>query len=588
MCNLSLLIKPFLAVITCLLLFCPWQEGKEFVFSYAIQDQGKLFLWFLLLWTGIFLVRVSSQKTSVNLNLTDLIFILYIIYLAAITQFHPIPFNPEILFQWTLIGMIYLLSGFLSLQDARFVFWVLLLSALLQSGYGLFYPDNIALYYRFSRLSGIFRNTGLWSCFLMYSFISSCGLVMLYQNSRIRFILIASILIFTLLLWYGNSRAAWLGSIIGTTFLVIRTTGAYLRRISLKCKIIFILIAGCIFSYSLSQVYHYKTESAEGRLLIWSGTIRMIRENPLTGHGIGSFRQQYMKYQASFLKQQTRFDPQLADNVGSPFNEYLRIGTEQGICGLLLCILWLGTPFLGKQKQSATRSENRISGILQSLLIAFAVFSLFSYPSESLPLMAVPIFCTGLLSRNSSPVIRSSKGRLSGSVVIGCMVFAIYLFSYTPYKKTIYKWNSALQQVYDNPEGSIATLEQIAPVLKHTPAFLLNYGLLLNRQQHYREALSVLKNAAAIYPDYGVYLESGKSHAALGDTLQAFQCWQKASGMIPHKFMPFYLQMKVYERNGLQDKAYRMARLLAGKKIKVATPTLNKIIREAESICNNH
>lgn len=91
------------------------------------------------------------------------------------------------------------------------------------------------------------------------------------------------------------------------------------------------LTFGLVMLFTASSVflYHYKKDSADGRLLIWQCTWNMIKERPLYGYGYGGFQANYMDEQAQFFRTHpnSRY-AQLADDVKSPFNEYLGVLTE--------------------------------------------------------------------------------------------------------------------------------------------------------------------------------------------------------------------------------------------------------------------
>ena len=65
----------------------------------------------------------------------------------------------------------------------------------------------------------------------------------------------------------------------------------------------------------------------------------MIKHEPFTGYGVGGFSAHYMDYQAQYFKEHP--DSQfaiLADNIKSPFNEYLSVGVQFGILTWVLLI----------------------------------------------------------------------------------------------------------------------------------------------------------------------------------------------------------------------------------------------------------
>ena len=122
-------------------------------------------------------------------------------------------------------------------------------------------------------------------------------------------------------------------------------------------------------------LYHWKKDSADGRLLVWRCTWEMMADAPVAGHAPGSFQAKYMGYQAAFLERHAGGrQGWLADNVKHPFNEYLKVGAECGIAGLaaLAVVLWW-----------LWRRWRRSRGERQPLFLGVAgvaVCGLFSYP----------------------------------------------------------------------------------------------------------------------------------------------------------------------------------------------------------------
>ena len=84
-------------------------------------------------------------------------------------------------------------------------------------------------------------------------------------------------------------------------------------------------------------LYHYKKDSADGRLLIWQCTWELIKERPLAGHGPGGFQAHYMDAQADYFRAHPDSPyARLADDVKAPFNEYLGLLADFGLAGGLV------------------------------------------------------------------------------------------------------------------------------------------------------------------------------------------------------------------------------------------------------------
>lgn len=151
--------------------------------------------------------------------------------------------------------------------------------------------------------------------------------------------------------------------IMFAVFLAAQSRGAFLSlAISLsimafillkRCLIKGIsLISTCIFlTCGILSIYYLKPEafkrlnlysqlnkgeaSIGTRILIWQGTVQMIREKPWTGTGLGTFRHGF-----------TRFRPKgLTAIANFAHNDYLQVVSEIGIFSIPI-LIWLGLSLL--------------------------------------------------------------------------------------------------------------------------------------------------------------------------------------------------------------------------------------------------
>ena len=102
--------------------------------------------------------------------------------------------------------------------------------------------------------------------------------------------------------------------------------------------LILISIAG-----ALAGIYLLKKDSANGRLLLWKVTGQAIREQPWTGTGTGGFPAAYAEAQAEYFTSGKASETEMLV-AGCPeygFNEFLQIGLEQGLVGLMVFVLLL-------------------------------------------------------------------------------------------------------------------------------------------------------------------------------------------------------------------------------------------------------
>jgi len=121
--------------------------------------------------------------------------------------------------------------------------------------------------------------------------------------------------------------------------------------------------------------------SIKSRFLIWNTTFDMIKDSPILGIGLGAFELNYLKYQAGFLESYPEY---INVNVkaGEAHNEYLQMGAELGVIGLIFFLLIIllfyksSLNFIRKINQDRTRLIilGLVLGITSTLIHSLASF----------------------------------------------------------------------------------------------------------------------------------------------------------------------------------------------------------------------
>lgn len=119
-------------------------------------------------------------------------------------------------------------------------------------------------------------------------------------------------------------------------------------------------------------LYFLKKDSADGRLLMWIVSLRAICGHPVFGSGIGGFHKAFSDSQKEYFMANP--DSSFASVAGAPeyaFNDFLEVGVEQGLVGLLLF-----TSIIVVSVCKLLRGKEEIG----YGLIALSVCAMFSYP----------------------------------------------------------------------------------------------------------------------------------------------------------------------------------------------------------------
>lgn len=97
------------------------------------------------------------------------------------------------------------------------------------------------------------------------------------------------------------------------------------------------------------------------------------------------------------------------------------------------------------------------------------------------------------------------------------------------------------------------------PVLSYDPYFLYNYGAVLTLNQEYKQAIEILNKAKLKLNDYDVHFYLGICYKELNLNNKAIYYFTKASLLIPSRFYPKYMLVKIYEKTGNRNKMLELA-----------------------------
>lgn len=475
---------------------------------------------------------------------------------------------------WFVLGGWYWVSRNLSENIKRRLWDILPFIIMVQWVYGIFcLLEEKAPGVSWSMVKGMFPNTALWGQFLSICIVILWG-QLLYYKSNWRIVLYRSVCLLgeIFLLVASDSRGAWLGALSGcllVSYWRFNFSGGW----KWICCISGVLLA-IVFCWWL---YHYKLDSANGRLLIWRNCLAMMAEKPVWGWGIDGVRKYYMLFQGEYFRiHPDSFYNTLAGNTFYAFNEILRIGVEHGLVGIAGIVV--GGWFMFKNSE-----KSALGYIIKAALFCFVVFAQFSYPLSDWLLSLFLVFLLASLPIKSYGMGYNFYFRLIVQVIllgVGIMLSIWSLRFCTAYGK----WDKTF--VSRNMKQNLEIMENAYPFLKQHPFFLQNYGRQLNQAGEFEKACGILKEAQRNYATYPVFVEWGKSLAATGRKEDALVCWGKAACMIPNRFTPLYLQMKLYQEIGEYSTAKEYAKEIMAKHRKMDSPKLYKILREAQGVLN--
>uniref|UniRef100_UPI0040294CE9 O-antigen ligase family protein n=1 Tax=Candidatus Cryptobacteroides bacterium TaxID=3085639 RepID=UPI0040294CE9 len=326
-----------------------------------------------------------------------------------------------------------------------------------------------------------------------------------------------------------------------------------------------------------------KKDSALGRFHIWEMELRAIADKPLTGHGYGNALGSYGDAQAEYYEGEERGQERVRI-AGCPeyaFNEYLRLGMEFGILGLLLsvAVIVLGTMMLCHSDSSLTFG-----------LVAWGTFAMASYPLAVWQLRLLLAVFLGAAIGVSVKV--GKKGRLILVPALVCLSVGsmlVWLPENKHRKEAESKWLEERRftnfGIFDGMADRLAILY---PQLRRNFRYLYDYGYALHKECRYEESNVILREGALISSDPMFYNIIGKNHEALGDYELAERNYIHAHNMVPSRLYPYILLMEMEEKRGDTKQALSYARKALSLPVNDRNMSMRDLHNRAKKFYDEH
>jgi O-antigen polymerase len=537
----------------------------------------------------VFYYGLSGKSSNLQISRIDLVLFIFGIYilLRVVLDTNASIWNDTSLKYIFAIAVYFFLRRILQEERTTNYVWLTITAmGLLCSIHGLIqYGRNLSNEHTWLAVRGTFSNSAIYSCFIAATLPASFLIAQQKSTHKVVRILaglnIAAIVF--ILPGITFSRAAIISSVIAALFILTRSFNLMRHK----------LIVGIVLLTSLSIFLFFltvKSDSLQGRLLIWHVSLMMWREAPFTGLGIGQFAYRYNDYQASYFagNSQSAYTL-LASNTYYAFNEYLQILVEGGILALSLALIAIRTVF--------STSGDKVGESLKSLtccratILTVLVFALFSYPFSSEAICLVVLICLAVLSSQHAKNVFTCEipkniKRLSVAILIVSAVTA--LFYIKKRYAAIKEWEKAYSLIgEERAEEAFEIYKQVSPTLSNHGAFLFNYGAELSEAGKYAESIAILNEAKKHFNHIDLYAFLGKSYEGKGDFKKAEDSYRYASLMIPNRFVPKYRLVKLYVAHGDVDKAITLATEILDMPVKVKSTTVEKIRREMKNFIDS-
>jgi O-antigen ligase len=309
--------------------------------------------------------------------------------------------------------------------------------------------------------------------------------------------------------------------------------------------------------------------SLGGRIYMWKGTLPLIRENPVLGTGIGSWKWEFQKYHS----------PQIFSFPDYAHNDYLNLASDYGLIGVIL-LMFVFAAFFTHAFKVVRRSQSSderafaigaISGVISILVHSFFDFNLHILANSTL--LAAMMGSVAAIPIKPSPEKSSSDGRIwrlgiaLGMISMVALLACLYVPTLRGYHE-FEKGNAAKAELaYTN---ALAHYEAAARIDSRFAKPLVRAGDILKDQAGWRLGLSkqqerkdlairaagFYERALVLNPLHAdVWIRKAQARAMAGDHASALSSFLKAIEIAPANAYAHFALGRFYNDQGEEQKA---------------------------------
>ena len=419
------------------------------------------------------------------------------------------------------------------------IVWSLIAAGAVEAVWGLlqvygYEPSNHSLY----ALTGSFYNPGPYS-----GFLAMCLPLALHEwlegKRRWKFLALVALALMLVVLPSGMSRSAWVAALVASGYV-----WAMHHREKLYSYKKVLWVGGLLLIILGIGAYHWKKDSADGRLLIWKVATQAVMEHPYTGVGweqvAGAYGDAQERYFASDMA--TAQEEHVAGAPEYVFNEYLQVALAWGVpalCGILLVVA--GCFCLGHR--------DRQYGVCGGL-VSLGVFAFSSYPFQFME------FVVAFLALLVACAMTCRKAWVQALAFLVGIGVGVYLYE-------------------KRPEQRVRILFEQA----HS----------LHKAGEWEDSTELLKELMKKSSDAMILNIIGKNCQALGKYEEAEEWFIRSTHRLPNRIYPYYLLAKLYAEcpdNFSKEKLVWAARMVMEKEAKVESTAIHEMREEVQKLLN--
>ena len=415
--------------------------------------------------------------------------------------------------------------------------WLLILAGSVEAVWGLlqvygYEPSNHSLY----ALTGSFYNPGPYS-----GFLAMCVPVALHEwleGKRIwKHVALVALVLMLVVLPSGMSRSAWVAALVASGYVL----GMHYREGLYRYRNVF-WIGGLLLILLGIGAYHWKKDSADGRLLMWKVATQAVLDQPWQGVGwecvAGAYGDAQERYFASGMATE-----QEAHVAGAPeyvFNEYLQVAMAWGVPALCGILLLVGGCFCLGHRGS-------MFGICGAL-ISLGVFSFSSYPFQFME------FIVALIALLVSCAMGYRKVWVRVLALVLGIGIGVYLTEHRPTKNA--------RRMFEQAHA-------------------------LHKAGQWQESIELLKETMKVSSDAMILNIIGKNCQALEEYEEAESWFIRSTHRLPNRIYPYYLLAKLYAEHPKcfpKEKLEWAVKMVLEKEAKVESTAIKQMREEVKDL----
>jgi O-antigen ligase len=229
---------------------------------------------------------------------------------------------------------------------------------------------------------------------LMLVNLMAVGQILFRTHRRQLVWTIPALLLITIALLMTQTRSAWCGLIAGCFVILGLRKKVLLLAVPLGALVVLLLVPQTIKIRALS-IADRREITAQERLSMWSSGIRIIRDHPWTGIGMGVMAQTYAHYR----EPDSPVNPKR--RLGHLHNNIIQIAAERGLLGLT-CWLWIWGAYgyhtwrIYRRLEPEHRPAKALVVGSMASVIGFHIEGLFEYTFGDSEVIALTYFLMAL------------------------------------------------------------------------------------------------------------------------------------------------------------------------------------------------